>query len=73
MSIGRGHQDQFGLGIAIACLVDSPKRKIVSASPGKYEDAPEVDLVSWSENELGLPLTIETDVSPKARRKPFRR
>lgn len=49
------------IGISIACLVDPVKRRALKASKGKYEDAVDIDLVAWSKEQLGLPLTLETD------------
>lgn len=49
-----------GIGVTFAGMVNSADGKIADTS-SKYEDAPLIDLNSWSESEFGLPLKIEND------------
>ncbi len=52
--------DCLGLGFGFCGVVDSVAAKVV-ATNAKYDDAPGLDLVSWCEAELGVPLHLEND------------
>ena len=57
----RNYSDGFvGLGFGFCGLVDSRAGRIV-ATNRKYPDATSIDLVSWADKELGLPLILEND------------
>jgi glucokinase len=49
-----------GIGFGFCGLVDAHSSRVTSTN-GKYEDAPEIDLVGWAQSELGLPLHLEND------------
>jgi glucokinase len=53
-------QDFAGVAIGFPGLVDSRAGRVLSTN-AKYEDAPELDLESWSRETLHLPLRIEND------------
>lgn len=53
-------EDMSGVAFGFAGLVDSRLGRVLSTNR-KYDDAPEVDLVAWSRESLGLPLRIEND------------
>jgi glucokinase len=50
--------DIRGLDVGFCGLVDRRQGR-VTASSGKYEDAPARDLPGWARNELGLRLVLE--------------
>ncbi len=52
--------DFAGIAVGFAGLVDSRTGRIL-ATNGKYEDAKEINLDSWSRKALGIPLRIEND------------
>jgi glucokinase len=49
-----------GVAAGFAGLVDTRVGRVLSTN-AKYEDAPELDLPTWSQRTLGLPLRIEND------------
>ena len=49
-----------GIAFGFCGLVDSKEGRIVSTNH-KYSDATSVDLVSWADQEFGLPLILEND------------
>lgn len=53
-------EDMSGVAFGFAGLADSRLGRVLSTNR-KYDDAPEVDLVAWSRESLGLPLRIEND------------
>jgi len=59
---GRGvpFTDCVGVAIGFAGLVDSRTGRILSTN-GKYNDAPNADLIKWCRENFGLPLRIEND------------
>jgi glucokinase len=48
------------VAVGFAGLVDSRAGRVLSTN-GKYEDATDIDLATWSKQILGLPLRIEND------------
>ena len=52
--------DLLGIGFSFAGLVDSSKNRILSTNQ-KYDDGPEVDLVSWASQKWNCPLFAEND------------
>lgn len=52
--------DIAGVAIGFCGLVDGSKGRIVSTN-AKYEDAPDLDLPSWADEQLGVPLWLEND------------
>jgi len=53
-------KDCSGLAFSFCGLVDARTGKVVSTNQ-KYDDAPGLDLVAWSQREFDLPLKIEND------------
>lgn len=49
-----------GIGLAFPGLVDTEKNIVIGTSQ-KYNDAPELNLVLWAKQELGLNLKIDND------------
>ncbi len=49
-----------GVGFGFCGLVDTLSSRVTSTN-GKFEDAPQIDLVGWAQNQLGLPLRLEND------------
>ncbi|MGD0479924.1 MAG: ROK family protein [Terracidiphilus sp.] len=49
-----------GVTVGIPTIVDFRRGKTLGTS-GKYDDADQVDLQSWSQETLGLPLYLEND------------
>jgi len=49
-----------GIGFGFCGLVDAPSSRVTSTN-GKFEDAPDIDLVGWARSQLGLPLRLEND------------
>jgi glucokinase len=49
-----------GIGFGFCGLVDARSSRVTSTN-GKFEDAPEIDLVEWAQSRLGLPLRLEND------------
>lgn len=49
-----------GVGFGFCGLVDARNTR-VSSTNGKFEDAVNLDLRSWSQSEFGLPLRLEND------------
>lgn len=49
-----------GVAVGIPKIVDFRRGKILGIN-GKYDDADQVDLQSWSQKTLGLPLYVEND------------
>lgn len=49
-----------GIAIGFCGLVDRRQGR-VTATSGKYEDAPAIDLPGWARTEFGLPLVLEND------------
>ena len=49
-----------GIGFSFCGLVDSKRGRILSIN-GKYDGAPDFDLVGWAQTEFGLPLRLEND------------
>lgn len=62
LPLTRLHADHHAeaLGFGFCGLVDSSSNRIASTN-GKYTDAPSLDLSSWSQQTLGLPLRLEND------------
>jgi glucokinase len=58
--VGSEIKDCAGLAFSFCGLVDARTGKVVSTNQ-KYDDAPALDLVTWSQRELGLPMKIEND------------
>ena len=57
----RKYSNSFaGLGFGFCGLVDSRAGRIL-ATNRKYPDATSIDLVSWADQEFGLPLVLEND------------
>lgn len=52
--------DCDGLAMCIAAMVDSNAAKI-AATNQKFDDAPNIDLVSWSRKEFGIPFVLDND------------
>jgi glucokinase len=53
--------DNFsGIAVGLAALVDSRAGRILSTN-GKYDDAKDTDLATWSREAFGLSLRIEND------------
>lgn len=52
--------DIAGIGLGFCGIVHSRQNKILSTN-GKYEDAPSLDLIGWSQQYFGLPLHMEND------------
>lgn len=50
--------DCAGVAMCIAAMVQ--KNRVVSTN-GKYEDAPQIDLVDWCRREFDLPFALEND------------
>ncbi|MBI4318090.1 MAG: ROK family protein [Chloroflexi bacterium] len=50
-----------GIGLALACLVDAPGKRVLRAVKDKYEDAVSLDLPQWGQQRLGLEVVLETD------------
>jgi glucokinase len=50
-----------GVGLAVPCLVDPLRQRILSAPREKYADARDVDLPAWALQEFGLDARIEND------------
>ena len=59
-SEGLSFQDCEGVAAGFAGLVDTRVGRVLSTN-AKYEDAPQLDLLGWSQQALGLPLRIEND------------
>lgn len=53
-------EDCIGLGLALPTLVSADRQR-VTRTFGKFEDLPNVDIESWSREELGLRYAIEND------------
>jgi glucokinase len=49
-----------GIGFGFCGLVDAHSSRVTSTN-GKFEDAPDIDLVAWAQSALGLPLRLEND------------
>ncbi|HWA96020.1 MAG TPA: ROK family protein [Terracidiphilus sp.] len=49
-----------GIALGFCGIVDSRANRI-SSTNGKYEDAPEIDLIGWARSEFGVPLQMEND------------
>ncbi len=49
-----------GIGFGFCGLVDALSSRVTSTN-GKFEDAPEIDLVGWAQSQLGLLLRLEND------------
>jgi glucokinase len=58
--LNRQDQSVTGIGIGFPGLVDTDKNTVIDTS-GKYNDAPDIDLVGWARDEFGLNLKIEND------------
>ena len=54
-----------GVSIAIPGIVDTAGARVVRV-PGKFEDAPDLDLVRWAGRELGLGAVLENDARAAA-------
>lgn len=54
------HADCSGLVIGF-CGIVSAREKRVLAMNGKFEDAPDLDLIGWCKREFDLPFYIEND------------
>ena len=52
--------EMSGVAVGIAAIVDFYRGKTLGTN-GKYDDADQVDLQSWSRETLGLPLYLEND------------
>ncbi|MGA7522811.1 MAG: ROK family protein [Acidobacteriaceae bacterium] len=52
--------DLDGIAVGFCGLVDRREGR-VTATSGKYEDAPQIDLPAWGRREFGLPLVVEND------------
>jgi glucokinase len=52
--------DVVGIGMAMPGIVDSESRKVLVVND-KYNDAPEIDLITWTNENWGLPLWLEND------------
>jgi glucokinase len=52
--------DCTGMAVGLPALVDTRSGRVL-ATNGKYDDAREMDLASWCQNTLGLPLRLEND------------
>ncbi|MES2390984.1 MAG: ROK family protein [Acidobacteriota bacterium] len=53
--------DLVGFALGFCGLVDSVNHRVLSTN-GKYEDAVDLDLPTWSQQQFGLPLRLENDV-----------
>ena len=45
---------------ALPCIV-APDRRTVTRTFGKFDDAPDLDLVGWVESHFGIPLLLDND------------
>lgn len=52
--------DLAGVAMTFCGLVDNSTGRVLSTN-GKFPDAEAVDLLGWSQSELGLPLRLEND------------
>jgi glucokinase len=50
-----------GVAVSFCGIVDPYRARILSTPLGKYDDAKDLDLRTWSREQLGLPLAIEND------------
>ncbi len=53
--------DCSGVSLGFCGIVDAGSGRVVAVPQGKFEDAPELDLVGWSRRAFGLPLQLEND------------
>jgi glucokinase len=53
--------DCAGVGVSFPGLIDPQRVRITSTPAQKYDDAKEIDLVTWAQEKLGLSLRLEND------------
>ncbi|MGQ8335352.1 ROK family protein [Sunxiuqinia sp. A32] len=53
-------KDLLGIGFSFPGLVDSARNRVLSTNK-KYDDAPDLDLVQWANQNWGVPLFLEND------------